>query len=107
MKKGGAIQGEERLTSLLKQNQGRKYPTATPEEAEARKSALQTQGKKGAKCDRINMAFTPENFDYINIVSRINGMSKTKFVNFMIEEYRKQNSEIYDEAKELVKKASK
>lgn len=44
-----------------------------------------TQGRKGQKLPRINMAFTPENHEYITKVSRQNGQSITEYVNRLIE----------------------
>ena len=47
-----------------------------------------TQGKKGEKAKRINMAFSDDNHDYITKESRRQGMSATAFVNRIIDEYR-------------------
>lgn len=47
-----------------------------------------TQGKKGQKLKRINMAFDDMNYDYVTKESRRQGMSATAFVNMIIEKYR-------------------
>ncbi|MFA9423388.1 MAG: hypothetical protein ACERLG_07405 [Sedimentibacter sp.] len=47
-----------------------------------------TQGKKGQKLKRINMAFSDINHDYITKESRRQGMSGTAFVNMIIDQYR-------------------
>lgn len=47
-----------------------------------------TQGKKGQKAKRINMAFSDANHDYITKESRRRGMSATAFVNKIIDEYK-------------------
>lgn len=47
-----------------------------------------TQGKKGQKLKRINMAFDDINYDYVTRESRRQGMSATAFVNMIIEQYR-------------------
>lgn len=44
-----------------------------------------TQGRKGKKLPRINMAFTPENHEYIKRVSRQEGKSITQYINGLIE----------------------
>lgn len=44
-----------------------------------------TQGRKGQKLPRINMAFTPENHEYIKRVSRQEGKSITQYINGLIE----------------------
>lgn len=47
-----------------------------------------TQGKKGYKLKRINMAFSDVNHEYITKESRRRGISSTAFVNQIIDEYR-------------------
>lgn len=47
-----------------------------------------TQGKKGHKAPRINMAFSPENHEWIKTRSRQLGISATEFVNTIIERER-------------------
>ena len=46
-----------------------------------------TQGKKGQHAKRINMAFSDGNHSYITRESRRRGLSKTQFVNMIIEKY--------------------
>ena len=48
-----------------------------------------TQGKKGQKLRRINMAFSDHNHSYITYESRRRGLSATAFVNLIIDEYRR------------------
>lgn len=50
-----------------------------------------TQGKKGQKLKRINMAFSDINHEYIVRESRKIGISATAFVNQIIDLYRTQN----------------
>ncbi len=47
-----------------------------------------TQGKKGQKLKRINMAFSDKNHEYITHESRRKGISATAFVNQIINEYK-------------------
>lgn len=69
---------------------GKPHPTATPEEKRDREAMGNTQGKKGCKMERINMAFTTENYEFIGKMSRFYGKTMTKFVNQVITDYRKQ-----------------
>lgn len=62
--------------------------TASPEEAAERMAELRTQGRKGCKAVRINMAFTPDNHGFIKKMARISGMTMTEFTNSIIERYR-------------------
>ena len=64
-----------------------------------RQEALKTQGKKGAKAQRFNMAFTPSNLDFIRIMSKINGQTMTQFVNEIIDREREAQSETNQQVK--------
>lgn len=63
---------------------------------------LRTQGQKGAKLDRINMAFTADNMDYIRTMSKLKGQTMTQFVNVLVAEEREKNGAAYDAAKKLL-----
>lgn len=78
--------------------------TASPEEAKARAETLKTQGRKGCKAIRINMAFTPANHEYIRVMSKITGKTMTEFTNIVIEKYRQEHPEIYEEAKAILER---
>ncbi|MBH1942537.1 hypothetical protein I5677_16720 [Mobilitalea sibirica] len=56
-----------------------------------RKEIGTTQGRKGQKLKRINMAFSDINHEYITIESRRRGISSTAFVNQIIDDYRKRS----------------
>ena len=43
-----------------------------------------TQGRKGQKLPRINMAFSEENLKHIQIMGRVEGCSATEYVNRLI-----------------------
>lgn len=47
-----------------------------------------TQGRKGQKAKRINMAFSDLNHAFIRTESRRLGMTATQFVNHLIDCYR-------------------
>lgn len=53
-----------------------------------KKTLGSTQGRKGEKLKRINLAFDDENHEYVRLESRRRGRSITQFVNEIIEEYR-------------------
>lgn len=48
-----------------------------------------TQGRKGKRAKRINMAFSDKNYEYIKKQSRWEGLSATAFVNMIIDNYKK------------------
>ena len=78
--------------------------TASPQEAAKRAAELRTQGRKGCKAVRINMAFTPDNYEFIRIMARISGQTLTEFTNTVITKYREEHPEIYEQAKAIIDK---
>lgn len=81
---------------------GGQQDTAGPQEIKERQDALQTQGRKGAKAFRINMAFTPDNHQFIKVMSKITGMTMTQFCNLVIQRYRQEHPDIYEKAKDIL-----
>lgn len=76
--------------------------TASPQEQAERAAQLKTQGRKGCKAVRINMAFTPENHEFIKIMAKISGKTMTEFANLVVERYRDEHPEIYEQAKAII-----
>lgn len=93
-----------RVYSSIEQATSRKgqQGTASPQETAERKAAMRTQGRKGCKATRINMAFTPDNHEFIKIMSRVSGKTMTEFANLVIEKYREEHPEIYEQAKAII-----
>lgn len=83
--------GRALATEITKATAKKRNPTEG--QTEIRKSA-------GRKVIRINIAFTPENHDYIKLMAVVAGMSVTEFVNSMIEKERK-SSPYYEKARAL------
>lgn len=75
--------------------------TASPQEAKERRSKMKTQGRKGVKAVRINMAFSDDNYDYIALVAPASGKTMTLLVNEIIADYRKNHPEVFEKAMEL------
>lgn len=46
----------------------------------------------------FNMSFKQENYDYVTIMSRVHGQSRTQFVNDLIESHMKENMDKYEKA---------
>jgi len=76
---------------------GRK--TYTAEQAQEMREAGTTQGRKGCKAVRINMAFTPEVHEYIRTMARVRGESVTDFTNFVFKQSMEINADLYEKAK--------
>ena len=76
--------------------------TASPQEQRERADNLQTQGRKGCKAIRINMAFTPDNHEFIKVMAKASGRTMTEFANLVIEAYRREHPEIMEKANEFL-----
>ena len=62
-----------------------------------------TQGRKGQKLPRINMAFSIENLEYLQIISRIEGKSITEYVNTLIRADSSNRADEIKQAKSVLK----
>lgn len=76
--------------------------TASEQEQAERSAELRTQGRKGCKATRINMAFTPENHDYIKTMARVRAQTLTEFCNYVVEQYRLEHKDLYEKAKAFI-----
>ena len=94
----GRVYGAIEQATSRKGQQG----TASPQEAAERAAQLKTQGRKGCKTIRINMAFTPENHEFIKVMATISGKTMTEFANLIVERYRNEHPEIYEQAKAII-----
>ena len=72
--------------------------TVSPQEAKERRENLKTQGRKGAKMVRINMAFTDSNHQFIKVMSKASGKTMTEFTNMVITAYQREHPEIMAQA---------
>ena len=94
----GRVYGAIEQATSRKGQQG----TASPQEAAERAAQLKTHGRKGCKAIRINMAFTPENHEFIKDMATISGKTMTEFANLIVERYRNEHAEIYEQAKAII-----
>ena len=78
--------------------------TASPQEAKERADQLRTQGRKGCKAVRINMAFSTPNYEFIKIMAKASGKTMTEFTNLVIAAYRREHPEILAEAQSFLDK---
>ena len=60
-----------------------------------------TQGRKGYKMQRINMAFTPDNIDFLRTISKVKGQTMTQFVNDILDKAREENKDLIEQIKSL------
>lgn len=90
-------QEEQQAQEVQRARKERK--TYTEQEGQQFISAGKTQGRKGLKAVRINMAFSPEVYDYIKTLSRVRGESIQKFTEYIFARSMEDNREIYEKAK--------
>ena len=76
---------------------------AGAEEKAARAAELRTQGRKGCRAVRINLAFTPENHAFIKLMAKATGRTMTEFTNLVIAAYRQEHPEFTEQANEFLK----
>ena len=93
----GRVYGAIETATSKKGQQG----NASPQEAADRAANLKTQGRKGCKAIRINMAFSPEVHEYIKTMARVRGESITDFTNYIFTRSMEENAEVYQRAKEF------
>lgn len=74
----------------------------SPQEELERKEQLRTQGRKGAKATRINMAFTPSNHEFIKVLSKASGRTMTEMTNQILTAYRNEHPEFLAKAREFL-----
>lgn len=89
-----------RVYSELSQATGKggQQDTASPEEVKKRQNALKTQGRKGAKAVRLNMAFTPTNHKFIKVYASSTGQTMAQACNQMLD-YARRDPKFLEEAR--------
>ena len=75
----------------------------TEAEKQAYQRAAKTQGRPGCKMERINLAFTPDNDEYVKVMASVRGQSMTEFVNHIIAMNMEENAALFAQAKAFKK----
>lgn len=78
--------------------------TENAEISEEKNHTSGTQGKKGQKLPRINMAFSNDNLSYLKLIARVEGCSMTEYVNRLIAKDEENRQEEVAAFKALFKK---
>ena len=93
MNTGRVYENIEQATSK-KGQQGK----ASPQEQAERAQNLKTQGRKGCKATRINMAFSPQNHEFIKVMAKASGRTMTEMCNDILTAYRNEHPEFMEKA---------
>lgn len=83
------------------QRKRKERKTYTEQEARAFMNDMQSTGRKGLHLPRINLAFTPDVYDYIRTMSRAAGMNLTEFTNMIIQQHMEEHRDLYKKAIEF------
>lgn len=75
--------------------------TYNEQEAQEYLTSLRTSGRKGLKLPRINTAYSPDVYEYVQIMSRVRGQSMTEFVNDALRQHMNDHRDLYDRAIEF------
>lgn len=77
-------------------------PEVTEEERAARLANMQTQGRKGCKSPRVNLALTPDNHKFVKTMARASGHTMTQFINLVLAAYQREHPEILEKANDFL-----
>ena len=75
--------------------------TYTAQEAAEFMQQMKTNGRKGLKLPRINLAFAPDIYEYCRTMARAAGMNYTDFVNRVLRQHMDEHQEAYQRAIEF------
>ena len=94
----------KQLTQTVQEPQQVQEVQNTPTEQEIKKAQAeqQTQGKKGYKMHRINMAFTPDNIDFIRAISKLKGVTMTQYINELLDLEREKHTDLLKQIKSIM-----
>lgn len=86
-------QDVQEVQEAPRKNKPRK--TYTAQEAAEFSNSLKTTGRKGVKLPRINLAFTPEVYDYVKSMSKAAGMTYTEFIDKILQQHKAEHEKEY------------
>lgn len=94
---------QEERKDVLKMLVKKERKTYTDEELADLKEKYLTQGRKGAKLPRVNVAFAPDLWEYVRAMARTSGMTYSGFVEQIVKEHKDAHAEEYARIMELRK----
>lgn len=98
-----ATAGETQENLETQETQKKQKARKVYSEAEALEfmQKFKTAGRKGVKMPRINLAFAPDNYEYVRTMAQVRGESLTDFVNHVLHKSMVDNEEVYKKAVEF------
>lgn len=96
MKKFEGIKTDRLTSQISEATEGQ--AAASKQEYAERASQMRTQGRKGCKMPRLNIALTPENHEFVKVMATVSGLSMAQFINALIKKERENNGEDFKRA---------
>ena len=75
--------------------------TYTEQEKQEYLQNMKTNGRKGIKLPRINLAFAPDVYEYCRTMARAAGISYTEFVNTVLRQHMDEHADTFKQAQEF------
>lgn len=76
----------------------------TEQEKQDHKNARKTQGRPGIKIARLNLAISPEMYDYVRIMARVRGEAMGDFIDRALREDMERYKDLYQEAHSFIER---
>lgn len=86
------------------QEEPKKYKerkTYNAQETEEFLNDMKTSGRKGVHLPRINLAFSPDIYDYVKTMSKASGLTYTEFINKILQDHKEKHADTYKKALEI------
>ena len=80
----------------------RRRTVYTEQEKQEHMNAHKTQGRPGIKIARLNLAISPEMFEYVRIMSRVRGEAMGNFIDRALREDMERYKDLYQEARSFI-----
>lgn len=97
-----ATKGSVARSAIQSASMKGEQPPITEAEKAERLAEMRTQGRKGARAVRINMAFSPDNHEFIKVMASQTGRTMTETCNLIVQAFREAHPEMLERARAAV-----
>ena len=87
---------EESLDQMMSGRAGKKRTASATENGAERTPKAAEKAQQGAAYHMLNIRFEKANADYLKKEAALRGLSITKFVNWIVEQYRMEPDHVHD-----------
>lgn len=82
----------------------RRRTVYTEQEKQDHRNARKTQGRPGIKITRLNLAISPEMYEYVKIMARVRGEAMGDFIERALREDMERHKDLYQEAHSFIER---